>query len=127
MRELHVYGTTAADNAEAPRKAAEPVKAVAEPGTPVAAEKASAESTAEKAKKQRRRRGNKKPTGKENIPPAGPVDVAAVLKARAAAKKGGRKQSDAQKAALANAKARPAQKKKNPKGRVQADPGCNGY
>ena len=127
MRELHVYGTTAADNAEAPLKAAEPVKAVAEPGTPVAADKASAESTAEKAKKQRRRRGNKKPTGKENIPPAGPVDVAAVLKARAAAKKGGRKQSDAQKAALANAKARPAQKKKAPKGRQVADPGCNGY
>ena len=120
VTELHVYGTTAADNAEA-------VKAVAQPGTPVAAEKASAESTAEKAKKQRRRRGNKKPTGKENIPPAGPVDVAAVLKARAAAKKGGRKQSDAQKAALANAKARPAQKKKAPKGRQVADPGCNGY
>ena len=128
MRELHVYGTTAADNAEAPSQAAEPVKAVAEPGTPVAADKASAaDTTAEKAKKQRRRRGTKKPTGKENIPPAGPVDVAAVLKARAAAKKGGRKQSDAQKAALANAKARPAQKKKAPKGRVVADPGCNGY
>ena len=120
VTELHVYGTTAADNAEA-------AKAVAPPGTPVAAEKASAESTAEKAKKQRRRRGTKKPTGKENIPPAGPVDVAAVLKARAAAKKGGRKQSDAQKAALANAKARPAQKKKAPKGRQVADPGCNGY
>ena len=120
VTELHVYGTTAADNAEA-------AKAVAPPGTPVAAEKASAESTAEKAKKQRRRRGNKKPTGKENIPPAGPVDVAAVLKARAAAKKGGRKQSDAQKAALANAKARPATKKKAPKGRQVADPGCNGY
>ena len=128
MRELHVYGTTAADNAEAPSQAAEPVKAVAEPGTPVAADKASAaDTTAEKAKKQRRRRGTKKPTGKENIPPAGPVDVAALLKARAAAKKGGRKQSDAQKAALANAKARPAQKKKAPKGRVVADPGCNGY
>ena len=117
MRELHVYGTTAADNAEAPSQAAEPVKAVAEPGTPVAADKASAaDTTAEKAKKQRRRRGTKKPTGKENIPPAGPVDVAAVLKARAAAKKGGRKQSDAQKAALANAKARPAQKKSGAKG-----------
>jgi hypothetical protein len=126
MRELHVYGSTAADVAEGSPKA-ETVKAVAEPGTPVAAEKAAAESTAEKAKKQRRRRGTKKPTGKENIPPAGPVDVAAVLKARAAAKKGGRKQSDAQKAALANAKARPAQKKKAPKGRVVADPGCNGY
>ena len=119
--ELHVYGTTAADNAEA-------AKAVAPPGTPVAAEKASAESTAEKAKKQRRRRGNKKPTGKENIPPAGPVDVAAVLKARAAAKKKGSKPvSAAAQAALANAKARPATKKKAPKGRVMADPGCNGY
>ena len=128
MRELHVYGTTAADNAEAPQKAAETVKAVAEPGTPVAAEKASAEGTAEKMKKQRRRRGNKKPTGKENIPPAGPVDVAAVLKARAAAKKKGSKPvSAAAQAALANAKARPAQKKKAPKGRQVADPGCNGY
>ena len=129
MRELHVYGTTAADNAEAPRKAAEPVKAVAEPGTPVAAEKASAQdTTAEKAKKQRRRRGTKKPTGKENIPPAGPVDVAALLKARAAAKKKGAKPvSAAAQAALANAKARPSQKKKAPKGRAVADPGCNGY
>ena len=128
MRELHVYGTTAADNAEAPQKAAETVKAVAEPGTPVAAEKASLDTTAEKAKKQRRRRGTKKPTGKENIPPAGPVDVAAVLKARAAAKKKGSKPvSAAAQAALANAKARPATKKKAPKGRQVADPGCNGY
>ena len=80
MRELHVYGTTAADNAEAPSQAAEPVKAVAEPGTPVAAGKASAQdTTAEKAKKRNRRRGTKKPTGKENIPPAGPVDVAACV------------------------------------------------
>ena len=121
VTELHVYGTTAADNAEAG-------KAVAQPGTPVAAEKASAtDGTAEKLKKQRRRRGNKKPTGKENIPPAGPVDVAAVLKARAAAKKKGKPVSAAAQAALANAKARPAQKKKAPKGRVVADPGCNGY
>ena len=125
VTELHVYGTTAADNAEA-------VKAVAQPGTPVAAEKASAtDGTAEKLKKQRRRRGKKPAPGKENVAPkdvaAGPVDVAAVLKARAAAKKGGRKQSDAQKAALANAKARPAQKKKVTKGRQVADPGCNGY
>ena len=118
MRELHVYGTTAADNAEAPSQAAEPVKAVAEPGTPVAADKASAaDTTAEKAKKQRRRRGTKKPTGKENIPPAGPVDVAAVLKARAAAKKKGKPVSAAAQAALANAKARPAQKKGGPRGR----------
>ena len=126
VTELHVYGTTAADNAEA-------VKAVAQPGTPVAAEKASAESTAEKAKKQRRRRGKKPAPGKENVAPkdvapAGPVDVAAVLKARAAAKKKGSKPvSAAAQAALANAKARPATKKKAPKGRVVADPGCNGY
>ena len=127
MRELHVYGSTAADVAEGSPKA-ETVKAVAEPGTPVAADKASAaDTTAEKAKKQRRRRGTKKPTGKENIPPAGPVDVAAVLKARAAAKKKGKPVSAAAQAALANAKARPAQKKKAPKGRVVADPGCNGY
>ena len=101
-----------------------------QPGTPDAAQKASEEpnGTADKAKKQRRRRG-KKPAAAadkaadENVAPAdgmqsaAPVDVAAILKARAAAKKGGRKQSDAQKAALANAKARPAQKKGGPKGR----------
>ena len=131
MRELHVYGSTAADVAEgSPSKPAETVKAVLaeQPGTPVAADKASAaDTTAEKAKKQRRRRSTKKPTGKENIPPAGPVDVAAVLKARAAAKKKGKPVSAAAQAALANAKARPAQKKKAPKGRVVADPGCNGY
>ena len=130
MRELHVYGSTAADVAEGSPCKPETAKAVLaeEPGTPIAAEKASAESTAEKMKKQRRRRGNKKPTGKENIPPAGPVDVAAVLKARAAAKKKGSKPvSAAAQAALANAKARPAQKKKAPKGRQVADPGCNGY
>ena len=130
MRELHVYGSTAADVAEGSPCKPETAKAVLaeEPGTPAGKQASEpTDTTAEKAKKQRRRRGNKKPTGKENIPPAGPVDVAAVLKARAAAKKGGRKQSDAQKAALANAKARPVAKKKNPKGRVQADPGCNGY
>ena len=56
------------------------------------------------------------------------TQVAAVLKARAAAKKKGSKPvSAAAQAALANAKARPAQKKKAPKGRVVADPGCNGY
>ena len=134
MRELHVYGSTAADVAEGSPKA-ETVKAVLaeQPGTPVAAEKASAESTAEKAKKQRRRRGKKPAPGKENVAPkdvapAGPVDVAAVLKARAAAKKKGSKPvSAAAQAALANAKARPAQKKKAPKGRQVADPGCNGY
>jgi len=130
MRELHVYGSTAADVAEGSPCKPETAKAVLaeEPGTPAGKQASEpTDTTAEKAKKQRRRRGNKKPTGKENIPPAGPVDVAAMLKARAAAKKGGRKQSDAQKAALANAKARPAQKKKAPKGRQVADPGCNGY
>ena len=55
------------------------------------------------------------------------TQVAAVLKARAAAKKKGKPVSAAAQAALANAKARPAQKKKAPKGRVVADPGCNGY
>ena len=134
MRELHVYGSTAADVAEGSPKA-ETVKAVLaeQPGTPVAAEKASAQdTTAEKAKKQRRRRGKKPAPGKENVAPkdvaAGPVDVAAVLKARAAAKKKGSKPvSAAAQAALANAKARPIQKKKAPKGRQVADPGCNGY
>ena len=118
--------------------AAETAKAVVpeHPGTPDAAQTASEEpnGTADKAKKQRRRRG-KKPAAAadkvdENTAPAGPVDVAAVLKARAAAKKGGRKgkpASAAAQAALANAKARPIQKKKAPKGRQVADPGCNGY
>ena len=133
MRELHVYGSTAADVAEGSPCKPETAKAVLaeEPGTPAGKQASEpTDTTAEKAKKQRRRRGKKPAPGKENVAPkeaAGPVDVAAVLKARAAAKKGGRKQSDAQKAALANAKARPAQKKKNPKGRVTADPGCNGY
>ena len=86
-----------------------------------------------RAKKARRRRGKKPAPGKENVAPkdvapAGPVDVAAVLKARAAAKKKGSKPvSAAAQAALANAKARPATKKKAPKGRQVADPGCNGY
>ena len=111
--------------------APETAKAVVpeQPGTPDAAQTASEEpsGTADKAKKQRRRR--KKPAAAadkvadenaapaDGMPSAAPVDVAAILKARAAAKKGGRKQSDAQKAALANAKARPAQKKSGPKGR----------
>ena len=131
MRELHVYGSTAADVAEGSPCKPETAKAVLaeEPGTPAGKQASEpTDTTAEKAKKQRRRRGNKKPTGKENIPPAGPVDVAALLKARAAAKKKGSKPvSAAAQAALANAKARPAQKKKAPKGRQVADPGCNGY
>ena len=129
MRELHVYGSTAADVAEGSPCKPETAKAVLaeEPGTPAGKQASEpTDTTAEKAKKQRRRR--KKPTGKENIPPAGPVDVAALLKARAAAKKKGSKPvSAAAQAALANAKARPAQKKKAPKGRQVADPGCNGY
>ena len=101
-----------------------------QPGTPDAAQTASEEpnGTADKAKKQRRRRGKKPAAAADKVadenaapadgmPSTAPVDVAAILKARAAAKKGGRKQSDAQKAALANAKARPAQKKSGPKGR----------
>ena len=107
--------------------APETAKAVVpeQPGTPDATQKALEEpnGTADKAKKQRRRRG-KKPAAAadkvdENTAPAGPVDVAAVLKARAAAKKGGRKgkpASAAAQAALANAKERPAQKKSGAKG-----------
>ena len=122
--------------------APETAKAVVpeQPGTPDAAQKTSEEpnGTADKAKKQRRRRG-KKPAAAankiadENAAPAdgepsaapadgkesaAPVDVAAILKARAAAKKGGRKgkpASAAAQAALANAKARP-QKKSGAKG-----------
>ena len=112
--------------------AAEAAKAVVpeQPGTPDAAQTAPEEpnGTADKAKKQRRRRGKKPAAAADKVadenaapadgmPSTAPVDVAAILKARAAAKKGGRKQSDAQKAALANAKARPAQKKSGPKGR----------
>ena len=102
-----------------------------QPGTPDAAQTASEEpnGTADKAKKQRRRRG-KKPAAAadkvdENTAPAGPVDVAAVLKARAAAKKGGRKgkpASAAAQAALANAKERPAQKKGAKGGRSEGGP-----
>ena len=140
VTELHVYGTTAADNAEA-------VKAVAQPGTPVAAEKASAtDGTAEKLKKQRRRRGKKPAAAADKVtnenalladsmqsaadaedgkPSAAPVDVAAILKARAAAKKGGRKgkpASAAAQAALANAKARPQKKSGAKGGRSEGGP-----
>ena len=132
MRELHVYGSTAADVAEGSPCKPETAKAVLaeEPGTPAGKQASEpTDTTAEKAKKQRRRRGKKaQAPGKENVAPAGPVDVAAVLKARAAAKKKGSKPvSAAAQAALANAKARPVAKKKAPKGRVVADPGCNGY
>ena len=134
MRELHVYGSTAADVAEGAPCKPETAKAVLaeEPGTPAGKQASEpTDTTAEKAKKQRRRRGKKPAPGKENVAPkdvaAGPVDVAAVLKARAAAKKKGKPVSAAAQAALANAKARPAQKKKVTKGRQVADPGCNGY
>ena len=108
------------------------MKAAVEPGTPAGKQAPAAlADTGEKAKKQRRRRGKKPAPGKENVAPkdvaAGPVDVAAVLKARAAAKKKGKPVSAAAQAALANAKARPVAKKKAPKGRQVADPGCNGY
>ena len=122
MQDLALDTSAAAETA----KAAVPEQ----PGTPDAAQTASEEpnGTADKAKKQRRRRGKKPAAAADKVadentapadgmPSAAPVDVAAILKARAAAKKGGRKQSDAQKAALANAKARPAQKKSGPKGR----------
>ena len=118
-------GISTAAAQEKPETAEAVLDQTGTPGKPDAPEPT---DTAEKAKKQRRRRG-KKPAAAadkvadENVAPAdgmqsaAPVDVAAILKARAAAKKGGRKQSDAQKAALANAKARPAQKKSGPKGR----------
>ena len=130
------------------RAAPETAKAVVpeQPGTPDAAQKGSEEpnGTADKAKKQRRRRG-KKPAAAadkvtdENAAPAdgmqsaapadgkesAPVDVAAILKARAAAKKGGRKgkpASAAAQAALANAKARPQKKSGAKGGRSEGGP-----
>ena len=53
MRELHVYGSTAADVAEgSPSKPAETVKAVLEqPGTPAGKQASELETAAEKAKK----------------------------------------------------------------------------
>ena len=129
MAELAVAETDSAGVTAPTSKLPETAEAVLEPGTPEGKQNApEADGTAEKAKKGRRRRG-KKPAAAadkvadenaapaDGVPSAAPVDVAAILKARAAAKKGGRKQSDAQKAALANAKARPAQKKSGPKGR----------
>ena len=139
MAELAVAETDSAGVTAPTSKLPESAEAVLEPGTPEGKQNApEADGTAEKAKKGRRRRGKKPAAAADKVadenaapadgmPSAAPVDVAAILKARAAAKKGGRKQSDAQKAALANAKARPAQKKKAPKGRQVADPGCNGY
>ena len=130
--------------------APETAKAVVpeQPGTPDAAQKASEEpnGTADKAKKQRRRRGKKPAAAADKVtnenalladsmqsaadaedgkPSAAPVDVAAILKARAAAKKGGRKgkpASAAAQAALANAKARPQKKSGAKGGRSEGGP-----
>ena len=119
--------------------APETAKAVVpeQPATPDAAQKASEpDGTVDKAKKNRRRRG-KKPAAAadkvvdENAAPAdglqsaAPVDVAAILKARAAAKKGGRKgkpASAAAQTALANAKARPQKKSGAKGGRAEGGP-----
>ena len=83
MRELHVYGSTAADVAEGSPCKPETAKAVLaeEPGTPAGKQASEpTDTTAEKAKKQRRRRGKKaQAPGKENVAPAGPVDVAACV------------------------------------------------
>ena len=130
--------------------AAETAKAVVpeHPGTPDAAQTASEEpnGTADKAKKQRRRRGKKPAAAADKVvdentaptdgtqttaaaedgkPSAAPVDVAAILKARAVAKKGGRKgkpASAAAQAALANAKARPQKKGAAKGGRSEGGP-----
>ena len=126
MQDLALDTSAAAETA----KAAVPEQ----PVTPDAAQKASEpEGTADKAKKQRRRRGKKPAADKavdENVAPAdgtesAPVDVAAILKARAAAKKGGRKgkpASAAAQAALANAKARPQKKSGAKGGRSEGGP-----
>ena len=132
MAELAVDGAASGISAAGVQEKPETTEAVVDQQTtPGKSDAPEPTDTAEKAKKQRRRRGKKPAPGKENVAPkeaAGPVDVAAVLKARAAAKKKGSKPvSAAAQAALANAKARPAQKKKAPKGRQVADPGCNGY
>ena len=131
MAELAVDSAASGISTAAIQKQPETTEAVLDQqtGTPGKPDAPEPTDTAEKAKKSRRRRGKKPAADKtvdENVAPAdgmqsaAPVDVAAILKARAAAKKGGRKQSDAQKAALANAKARPAQKKSGPKGRRAA-------
>ena len=132
MAELAVDGAASGISAAGVQEKPETTEAVVDQQTtPGKSDAPEPTDTAEKAKKQRRRRGKKPAPGKENVAPkdvaAGPVDVAAVLKARAAAKKKGKPVSAAAQAALANAKARPAQKKKAPKGRQVADPGCNGY
>lgn len=86
------------------------------PGTPESKQAAAPEGTADKAKKQRRRRGRKPAAEKAEDPaPAddvaavtkAPVDVAAVMKARMAARKGkGKTLSAAQQAAMAEAKSK---------------------
>ena len=139
MAELAVDGAASGISAAGVQEKPETTEAVVDQQTtPGKSDAPEPTDTAEKAKKQRRRRGKKPAAAADKVvdenaapttdgepsatpadgkPSAAPVDVAAILKARAAAKKGGRKQSDAQKAALANAKARPAQKKSGPKGR----------
>jgi len=129
MAELAVDSATSGISTAAVKEKPETTETVLQQtGTPDKPDAPEPTDTAEKAKKGRRRRGKKPAAAADKVadenaapadgmPSAAPVDVAAILKARAAAKKGGRKQSDAQKAALANAKARPAQKKSGPKGR----------
>ena len=129
MAELALDSAASGISAAVQEKQPETTEAVLDQtGTPGKPDAPEPTDTAEKAKKGRRRRGKKPAAAADKVadenvapadgmPSAAPVDVAAILKARAAAKKGGRKQSDAQKAALANAKARPAQKKSGPKGR----------
>ena len=130
MAELAVDGAASGISAAGVQEKPETTEAVVDQQTtPGKSDAPEPTDTAEKAKKQRRRRG-KKPAAAadkvdENTAPAGPVDVAAVLKARAAAKKGGRKgkpASAAAQAALANAKERPAQKKGAKGGRSEGGP-----
>ena len=134
MAELAVAETDSAGVTAPTSKLPESAEAVLEPGTPECKQQDVPEAgTADKAKKNRRRRGKKPAAAADKVadenaapadgmPSAAPVDVAAILKARAAAKKGGRKQSDAQKAALANAKARPQKKSGAKGGRSEGGP-----
>ena len=131
MAELAVDGAASGISAAGVQEKPETTEAVVDQQTtPGKSDAPEPTDTAEKAKKQRRRRG-KKPAAAadkeadENAAPAGPVDVAAVLKARAAAKKGGRKgkpASAAAQAALANAKARPQKKSGAKGGRSEGGP-----
>ena len=137
MAELAVAETDSAGVTAPTSKLPESAEAVLEPGTPEGKQNApEADGTAEKAKKGRRRRGKKPAAAADKVadenaapadgmPSAAPVDVAAILKARAAAKKGGRKgkpASAAAQAALANAKARPQKKSGAKGGRAEGGP-----